>query len=61
MAGQNLLKSCMGHSAFPKNTGHPFANIKPTDGVFVGMFPKVTDQVGENCRYAREILAAEAR
>ena len=37
-----------------------YANIKPTDGVIVGMFPKYSDQIGENCRYAREALAAEA-
>ena len=34
-----------------------FANIKPTDAVIVGMFPKYTDQVGENTEMVREILA----
>jgi hypothetical protein len=36
-----------------------YANIKPTDGVIVGMFPKYADQVRENCRYVREILSKE--
>lgn len=34
-----------------------YANIKPTDGVIVGVFPKHTDQVRENCGYVREILS----
>lgn len=34
-----------------------YANIKPSDGVIVGMFPKNTDQVSENCAYVREILS----
>lgn len=33
-----------------------YANIKPTDGVIVGMFPKDRDQVRENCEIAKEIL-----
>ncbi|MCL2462120.1 MAG: hypothetical protein FWF44_05590 [Defluviitaleaceae bacterium] len=33
-----------------------YANIKPTDGVIVGMFPKYSDQVKENCGIVREIL-----
>lgn len=47
--------------ATPKDVRNAFAqayaNIKPTDGVIVGMFPKYTDQVRENCRYVQEILA----
>jgi hypothetical protein len=35
-----------------------FANIKPIDGAVVGMFPKYSNQVEENARYVREILAA---
>jgi hypothetical protein len=34
-----------------------FANIKPTDAVIVGMFPRVRDEVQENCALARRILA----
>jgi hypothetical protein len=30
-----------------------FANIKPTDAVIVGMFPRYSDQVRENTAYAR--------
>jgi hypothetical protein len=33
-----------------------FGNIKPTDGVVVGMFPKYSDQVGENCGIVRDLL-----
>ena len=32
-----------------------FENIKPTDGVIVGMFPWFFDEVGANARYAREL------
>jgi hypothetical protein len=35
---------------------YAFANIKPTDGVVVGMFPKYSNQVEENAHYVREIL-----
>lgn len=37
-----------------------FANIKPTDGVIVGMFPILTDEIGENSEIARSILARSA-
>ena len=33
-----------------------FANIKPTDPAIVGMFPKYSDQVGENTALVRKIL-----
>jgi hypothetical protein len=33
-----------------------FDNIKPTDGVIVGMFPRSFDQIGANSGYAREIV-----
>ena len=33
-------------------------NIKPQDGIIVGMFPKYTDQVRENAERTRRILAA---
>lgn len=32
-----------------------FENIKPIDGVIVGMFPKYFDEVGANTQYAREL------
>lgn len=32
-----------------------FENIKPTDGVIVGMFPWYFDEVGANSQYAREL------
>ncbi len=34
-----------------------FANLKPTDGVFVGMFPRVKDEVRENAERVCRILA----
>jgi hypothetical protein len=39
---------------------YAFANIKPTDGVVVGMFPKYRNQVEENARFVGEILGAGA-
>jgi len=36
-----------------------FANIKPTDAIVVGMFPKEKDQVFENCQFVREILKVQ--
>lgn len=33
-----------------------FDNIKPQDPVVVGMYPRYTDQVGENCARVRRIL-----
>ena len=32
-----------------------FENIKPTDGVIVGMFPKYFDEVGANTEYTRAL------
>jgi hypothetical protein len=34
---------------------YAFENIKPTDGVIVGMFPLYFDEVGVNTKYAREL------
>jgi hypothetical protein len=33
-----------------------FENIKPTDAVAVGMFPKYSDQVKENCEIVKSVL-----
>jgi hypothetical protein len=35
-----------------------FASIKPTDGVFVGMFPRIKDEVRENAERVHRILSA---
>ncbi|MDH7568273.1 MAG: hypothetical protein QHJ73_01635 [Armatimonadota bacterium] len=35
-----------------------FQNIKPTDGVIVGMFPRYSDQVSENAGYVRRFGAS---
>jgi len=37
---------------------YAFANLKPTDGVIVGMFPRFADEVSENAGYARKHGAA---
>jgi hypothetical protein len=34
-----------------------FKNIKPTDGVIVGMFPKFSDQIAENSQIVRQLCA----
>jgi len=34
-----------------------FKNLKPTDGVIVGMYPRFSDQIAENTRIVREITA----
>ncbi len=34
-----------------------FKNIKPTDAAIVGMYPRYSDQIGENVRIVRELLA----
>jgi len=34
-----------------------FANIKPTDAIIMGMYPKFSDQVKENTELVRRILA----
>ena len=34
-----------------------FEGIKPTDGVIVGMFPKLRDQVRENATIVHRLLA----
>lgn len=33
---------------------YAFANIKPTDGVIVGMYPRFSDEVAENADYVRK-------
>jgi hypothetical protein len=34
-----------------------FKNIKPTDATIVGMFPKLSDHIGEITRLVRELAA----
>ena len=34
-----------------------FQNIKATDGVIVGMYPRYTDQISENAGLVRELAA----
>jgi len=36
-----------------------FESIKPTDGVYVGMFPRVKDEVRENAEIVHRILRPE--
>jgi hypothetical protein len=35
-----------------------FGEIKPSDGVIVGMYPRFFDEVGADARYAREVAPA---
>ena len=65
---RQIAKPCLGFKIMAANRkcGTPesvraafeyaFANIKPTDAVVVGIFPKYSNQVEENARYVGEIL-----
>ena len=69
---RQVAKPCLGFKIMAANRkcGSPesvraafdyaFANIKPTDAVVVGMFPKYSNQVEENAQYVREILSAQS-
>jgi hypothetical protein len=52
-AGRTVNRPAQIEAAFR----YAFANIKPTDPVIVGMFPKYSDQVKENKEMVRKILA----
>ena len=49
------------HCDSPEEVGHcfeyAFKNLKPTDAVIVGMFPKFTDQIAENVEHVRAALS----
>lgn len=47
-------RRCASQQAVREAFAFAFANIKPTDGVIVGMYPKRFDQVGANVAYTRE-------
>jgi len=34
-----------------------FENLKPTDGVIVGMYPRYHDQISENAEYTRKFAS----
>jgi hypothetical protein len=34
-----------------------FASIKPTDGIFVGVFPRIKDEVRENAERVHRLLS----
>lgn len=46
---------CADQSAVRAAFRFAFDNLKPTDGVIVGMFPWCFDEVGANARFAREL------
>ena len=50
-AGRLCANESMVRTAFK----YAFENIKPTDGVIVGMFPWYFDEVGANAQYTREL------
>ena len=65
---RSVRKPCLGFKFLaasrncksPEDTRKAFEfalkNIKPTDAIVAGMFPKRRDQAAENARYVREIL-----
>jgi len=53
-AGRTSTSSAHVERAF----GFAFANIKPTDAVIVGMYPRFKDEVRENAEVVRRILGA---
>jgi hypothetical protein len=51
---------CDGKAPIEKAFQFAFANIKKTDGVIVGMFPIVTDEIAEDAALARKYATAQA-
>jgi hypothetical protein len=49
-------RKCASPDSVKQAFQYAFDNLKPTDGVVVGMFPKYSNQPAENARYVREIL-----
>lgn len=45
---------CWNKTSIENAHKYAFENIKPTDAVIVGMFPRYSDQVAENAGYARK-------
>lgn len=68
---QKVQKPCLGFKlmAASRNCSTPedaraafefaFANIKPNDGVVIGMFQKYRNQVAENAAFVRDVLAGD--
>ncbi len=48
-------RRCANQASVRRAFQYAFENIKPTDGVIVGMFPWHFDEVGANSRYTREL------
>ncbi len=49
---------CASSEQVRKTFEEVYQNIKPTDAVVVGMFPKHKDQVAENIRFVQEIVCS---
>ncbi len=49
---------CWSRDSVEEAFKYAFGNIKATDGVIVGMFPRYTDEVSENAEYTRKYGAA---
>jgi hypothetical protein len=49
-------RKCATQESVKAAFAYAFANIKPTDAVVVGMFPKYSNQPAQNASYVREIL-----
>lgn len=52
-------RTCTTREQAKASVKEAFDNIKPTDAVIIGMFPKYSDQAEENSRYVREVLCGE--
>ena len=53
-------RRCESQPAVREAFQYAFANIKPADGVIVGMYPRFFDEVRANAQYAREFGTSKA-
>jgi len=49
---------CNNRASMEKALRSAYQRIKPGDGVILGMFPMLTDEIAENANLARQVLAA---
>ena len=47
-------RKCINQETVREAFRFAYANIKPTDGVIVGMYPRFYDEISANAKYARE-------
>ncbi len=51
-------RSCSSSYAVERAFKFAFRNLKPTDGVIVGMYPRFHDEIADNVRYTKEFGVA---